>query len=554
MSKRIKLFFHNNKPDPVERPVPKSFNFKTFNFKIPITNPIIKSKFSAFKSVPKRLGLKRGSVNVPHGQRNISEIINTFRKQKSAFTLINYGISKFIGTKITKKFGGNLEDNIQKTNLFISRIKKIQFEDKSKNSSSGISSSNNTITFDFKNYYDVLLFLVVIFVDYLHDLGNLDTLAKKLNFKGPRNVINIFKTWITVITWLSNTTKSKINEIISDSKSIRILEMLNVIFRNAKKPDEHRAKDELIKYMEEDRGKVPFVKVKINDNFYKFSGSAAADIVFDQTSKTSGPIFYSRVPEGHRTHIGLPTIADKGLTQPTNNFNDLVAKIYRGFNSEQVLNAVSKKYIFNTHSEFKITFTCDGNPVTEYKYFYNTNGNPMVKFSGLSESSVLSAKDLQKVNSSMAIYKTCGDLGLIIYAAAKNSISSTGDTASYVSCMLLTYLNSVKRLTPHKLFRSIFEDTTDTVIVNNDVNWVSGKKYSLKNSTNNNSTNNNKYHKLSFNRRPNKSIIIKPSLGNRINVRQINNKTILSQLIKQNLKHITTIQKYVRKRYTKTAV
>lgn len=434
------------------------------------------------------------------------------------------GLAKFIGAKIKRKFGGgDLNTIIQKTHVFIKKIIREQSKYQNKVSSKDISYSNNSINFDFKNYHDVLLFLVVVFTDYIHDLGDLDLLSEKLKFSGPRNVINIFKKWLSKIRWLYIGAKNEINKIITDEKSIRILDMLNVIFGQAKKPDEHKAKEALIKYMKDDSGKVPFVKVKTNDNFYKFYGSPTADIVFDQTSKVSGPVFYSRIPEGHRIHVGLPVISDKGLTQPSNTFNDLITKIYK-----ENFNDVAKRYLFNIHPTFEITFTCNNENVTSYKYLYDNEGQPKVKFYGLEESSVLSASDIKKTTTSMGIYKTCGDLGLIIYAAAKNSISSTGDTASYVTCMLFTYLNSKRRLTPHKLFRSIFEDTTDTVIVNNDIEWVTGKKYSI--STNNKLNNNNKKHVLTYERRG-QTVLINPSQGNAIQVRSINGQTVLSQLI-----------------------
>jgi len=448
-----------------------------------------------------------------------------------AFTNVSLpsGLAKFISRKITNKYGGNPAKNIIKTHIFIKKVIREQSKYKNKVTSKDISNSDNTVTFDFKYYHDVLLFLVVIFVDYIHDLGDLDILSKKLDMQGPRNVINIFKTWLSKIKWLDDTTRSEIKNIINDDKSTKILEMLNVIFVNAKKPDEHKAKAALIKYMKDESGKVPFVKVKTNDNFYKFYGSPTADIVFDQTSKVSGPIFYSKIPEGHRIHVGLPVISDKGLTQSTNTFNDLIKKIYN-----EKFNDVAERYLFNINSTFEIIFTCKGNLVTKYRYFYDKAGQPMVEFHGLKESKVLSASDLQRVGPSMAIYKTCGDLGLIIYAATKNSISSTGDTASYVSCMLFTYLNSEKRLNPHKLFRSIFEDTTDTVIVNNDIEWVTGRKYSI--STNNKLNNNNNKHVLTYERRG-KNVLINPSKGNSIQVRRINSQTVLSHLnIKKDIK------------------
>jgi len=90
------------------------------------------------------------------------------------------GLAKFIGTKITNKYGGGdsvKKENIKKTHIFIKKVISEQSKYKNKVSSKDISNSNNIVTFDFKYYHDVLLFLVVIFVDYIHDLGDLDILS-----------------------------------------------------------------------------------------------------------------------------------------------------------------------------------------------------------------------------------------------------------------------------------------------------------------------------------------------------------------------------------------
>jgi hypothetical protein len=418
------------------------------------------------------------------------------------------GLAKFIGRKVSNRLGGSVDEidtYIGIVSNVINIVQNFQSSNRSKISSRNKTKANvvNNVVFIFANIEYVVIFLIVLFCDYMHDLdGGINTLSKQLGIVPPKQnkLYTIFFAWVNHVVWLEEPVKSQVVRLLTENEVAKNLtfNMLTHIFRASQKPDETRARDVLLAYMKSKGHGIPFSKVRIDSQeFLQLLGTPSVDISFDQTSKASAPIFYYSSKQHVRNDVSLPLIADKGLDQPSNPFADLINSFesiadllftnvdYSTGNDrpqvvQKFIEVIARDYVLNTSETFSIQFQLRVGPKPTdvvnfmgYTYEYASDGTPSVKFNNMVSYKILSAQELKSLKDpSYGIYKTGADLGIIAYGVSAHSISVTGDRAAYLSSMFLTFLNSMGQLEPRRLFRSIFELSPKEVIVNNDVAWV----------------------------------------------------------------------------------
>jgi hypothetical protein len=459
---------------------------------------------------------------------------------KSAYPNINFSskvssLAHFIAKKVVPKVSGlkNVDEEVaqiihQCINLVKQRQNQTSVYTKTAGKVTGVTSLKNNLTssqiseivkdieFDFKSHKDVAMFLVVLFCDYLHDLdAGINVLSNLLDLNidvyetHEEKIRAVFLTWINHVSWLNPDHKKDIIKSIDNSVYHVLIKSFGK--KSGLKVQESEIRRLLLSWMKYDTIKVKRGNLPIPFSVYsvaelrKHYGSAQPHVSFDQSSKTSGPIFYSKFVNKNNKHIAakvdiaLPMIADKGLEQPSNPFSNMIeyfAKYYKNAAGSQNMNKLSaiveelaKLYTFNTAETFTISFKYKGQPLIRYEYYYDSNHKVKVKFLKFRASdknlnqAISSASNIKKADPSDAIFKTAADLGIIGYAAGANSISVTGDRAAYMSALLFTYLYSRDRLyirnsrseRPQLFPRSIFESSPQEVFVSAWPQWIKNK-------------------------------------------------------------------------------
>ncbi len=475
-------------------------------------------------------------------QPNEKEISNENKKastrlgrlpNKSAYPNINFSskvssLAHFITKKVVNKVGTlkNVDEAAQIIHQCINLVKERQNQTsvytKTAGKVTGVTSLKNNLTssqiseivkdveFDFKSHKDVAMFLVVLFCDYLHDLK-----TSKVDIKGlssllglnidaydthPKKIRAVFLRWVSHVSWLNPDHKKDIINAI-DSSVYHVL--IKSFGQSGFAVQESELRRLLLSWMKYDTKKtgrgtlpIPFSVYSVAE-LRRHYGAAQPHVSFDQSSKTSGPVFYSKfINKTSKVDIALPMIADEGLGQPSNPFANMIeyfVKYYKNAIGSQNMNKLAtiveelaKLYTFNTAETFTISFKYKEQTLFRYEYYYDSNYEVKVKFLKFRPSNknlnqaISSASNIKKADPSDAIFKTAADLGIIAYAAGANSISVTGDRAAYMSAMLFTYLYSRDRLyirnsrsKRSQLFpRSIFEISSQEVFISAWPHWI----------------------------------------------------------------------------------
>jgi len=442
----------------------------------------------------------------------VRRFTNNFRNLKVS------GLTMFIAKKLKAKVSTNF--SIEQLAQFVKRIfnlmNEVQVLDKSSLSSSVKTSLVKNITLNFKNDVTGLtIFVMNLFFDYVHDFGkNIVTMAKAKfeGFDANTTYLNIFFEWLRRISWLDPSCKNDIKVNIESSEALQTI--YNGSMNSGGTIDEtallqniqlfvYNEIQELNSKNSSNKFQYPFSSMPIG-YINNALGSAHPDISFDQSSKASAPAFYASFSKLATSDISLPVITDFGLDQVSNPFTDLMAGIEYIFNAfkqvsrnanlnnlnnrilEKII-ALARKFMINDSSSFNVSVDYRGKNIFEYTYQVSPNKedvNVIFKTWGEKVSgSVLSASALQNVSLSQGIRKTCGDLGIIVYAIAANSIAATGDRAAASNHFLFTYLWYLNRLelystdndgSKRNMFpRFIFEEKAGHVAVPNQPRWLS---------------------------------------------------------------------------------
>jgi hypothetical protein len=310
---------------------------------------------------------------------------------------------------------------------------------------------NNTISnINLKNLENAYAFLAQKFGDLIHDLGSIDIIIDKLfkQRKRPTDIIIIFREYIEQVKWLNPNIKKDIKKDIKKG-NIKFANIENAlrIARKGDKISEAVLKNELIEVISDGKKNNAFEEVGINDIEMIKTENPVPSIVFDQTSKGTGPNIYGQIinmfPKQNVTQeICLATFADKGSTQPASTirgFSFDVKKILLSdsFTNDKIYNILSK-YTLNASSIFTTNVTMGTIPLQTVK-LESRNG---IIFQSLKNFSVggpsefvntpMSADQIKEPNVDITNceHKTITDFNMISYAIAVGGIHSTGDTSA----------------------------------------------------------------------------------------------------------------------------
>ena len=360
----------------------------------------------------------------------------------------------------------------------------------------------NNCSANFASLKDVALMLIMLFCDYIHDHGDYRSIFRNMG-NNANSVENVFIRWITTISWLDTSLKTPLITLIQGPDGIDILNILLYAFKGSKSPDEHEIISGLFSFMRHENKKpAPFSKYSI-DGAKQALGGAKVHVVFDQTSKASGPGFTQTLTPYNRNTPGkilknidhnvlydicLPAQADQGSSFASNPlllFIDLLhefcKKVYeasernvKNYSTDPgvmaIFRQIHSKFVPNFSDTFTVHFTHGGSTVLKYKYFYNPNGEILVDLNGVGTGTILSAKSIQGLDVSRAMFKTAGDLGMTLYSIISGSIISTGDRASFCTAAFLAYLlNFHRRLVINSrgaFLRIMYEYDSQNVLVN----------------------------------------------------------------------------------------
>ena len=307
---------------------------------------------------------------------------------------------------------------------------------------------NNTVVtskIDLKNIENVYLFLAQKFGDLIHDLGSIKIVKAKLGIPLDSKIptVDIFRTFIKNVEWLNRAIKNEINtQQLNGNEKFVAIESSIAKATKGDKIDEDILKDEIIKVLLNGKENTTIVEVSINDVESIRTYNPKPSIVFDQTSKGTGPNIYGQILskfKGKATQeICLATFADMGSTQPASTirgFSKDVRDILIYKPGEQDKFNKLSKYTLNGSPIFTTNVVMGITPVQTI--ILNSNEGIIsqrltLNNNKFSDSQPKSADDIKKpdVTITDCEHKTATDFNLITYAVATGAIHSTGDRSA----------------------------------------------------------------------------------------------------------------------------
>ena len=101
---------------------------------------------------------------------------------------------------------------------------------------------------------------------------------------------------------------------------------------------------------------LPFGIVRSNE-VSDARGSAGTHISFDQSSKSSAPATYAAFKKGYKIDVGLPMLADKGVTQTSNPLLYFTQRLRTCLNQtgepqQDTLSKLAEDYVINNNPTF----------------------------------------------------------------------------------------------------------------------------------------------------------------------------------------------------------
>ena len=445
--------------------------------------------------------------NSPAAKRNI--IRNKIRTIDTLFSQTKNvsKFSKFLANRLITG-AGTLSKNSGRRNttaneyakfvqMIINLVNEYQTIKKSDISSSEITAIAKGVEINFKKINDVCIFLIIIFCDYLHDLKkSIVEVGARVGVRtdglSQADVIkNVFSGWVHHVSWLNPVIKNAF------TRSMGNVEW-NILTRcfSGNSVDEDKVKSTMLAWMKYDNDKrpLPFLIARIG-LFRRLAGGPSPHISFDQTSKASGPAFYASADKSFKIDIALPMIADEGSSQASNPYLEFRAhftKLFKLFNQPVIprevvydeIRKLASRFTINANERFEVRFKLGEEYITKYVYYLDESNDVKVDFKAFNgvpgiNGSILSATGIAHADPSVAILKTCADIGIIAYGIGAGSISTTGDRAASINALLFTYLSSRRRLDMRgslnktRLFnRSIFESGPGEVIISAYPRWT----------------------------------------------------------------------------------
>ena len=408
---------------------------------------------------------------------------------KVAVRPVSSNVVKMIRDKLSGKLTGNKDTQLTIIENILKYVSIKQSIDSSMMSPALVSAQSKSLTVDMKNIQSVYLFLVNLFCDQVHDSSSTKSGAPKglermnvvLKLPTDSPPLKTFTKYIDTIEWLDNDIKKEIKVVGGEYQKL-----LTDSFYLSKKKDgtEYYNMDEttymynslkLQKTIDPDPKNSTFVYTSSVPTGYSGFPSSRPMISFDQSSKASGPsvVTATTVNALNSTAsplyvISLPVISDLGSTQPSNpigtfyenmkkcidivqNNPGILEKALKEGGSTPIDVLVAKRYIVLDNSEFESTITYKDKIVLKTKFFINsTDGKVLVNIATPNATGskkrfvtapVISASNMTSTPSvSNWIFKTIGDLNILLISIASQSAALTGDRTAGAFYMLFSFL------------------------------------------------------------------------------------------------------------------
>lgn len=427
-------------------------------------------------------------------------------------------VVKMIRDKLSGKLTGNKDTQSAIIESILKYVSIRQSRDPSISNPSLVSAQARSLTVEMKNIESVYLFLVNLFCDQVHDSSStapgapkgLERMNAVLKLPNDSPPLTAFNRYIDSIEWLDKDIKTEIKSVGGEYQKL----LVDSFYLSTKR-DQERAQfynmDEttymynslkLQKTLEPDPGKATFRYTSSIPTGYSGFPSSRPMISFDQTSKAAGPSVVTAATvnaldsEANPIYvISLPVISDLGSTQPSNPIGTFYENMKRCVdivqnNPGMLENAlasgevtpidklIAKRYLVLDNSDFSSTIMYKNKIVLQTRFFINpTDGKVLANITkpnggGVLTGPVISAPNMTKTTSiSNWIFKTIGDLNILLISIASQSAALTGDRTAGAFYMLFSFLKQKRWLSvdANKNIMFIFEGagSNDIVVTTN---------------------------------------------------------------------------------------
>jgi len=475
-------------------------------------------QFPRGKRTPLVLGVQRGAEQK---QRPPPKAMMGVKKSKAGTKpssvqgmTVSPKFAKMIHAKLGAKLTGNKDTQLAIITNILEYVSIKQARNPSMSNPRLLSIQSRSLTIQMNNIESVYLFLVNIFCDQVHDSSSktgypkgLELMNKVLGLDISTGPIEAFDEYIEKIEWLNNDIKKEIKEFLRKDGEYK--DLLEKSFFESKrkatgKPYYNMNETtymynslKLQKQLEPDPKKETFVYTSSIPTGYSGFPNTRPMISFDQTSKAAGPsaAWAATVNKLNSAAnplyvISLPVISDLGSTQPSNpiitfyeNMKeciDIVQKnpgLLESALASGKLTSIDKliagRYIVLNNDEFKSTIMYNDKIVLETKFsidesYGTVNVNITKPSGGAISGRVISGSNMTKQTLiSNWIFKTIGDLNILLISIASQSAALTGDRTAGAFYMLFSFLKQMGLISVdnNKSIMFIFEGGGPTGIV-----------------------------------------------------------------------------------------
>ena len=408
-------------------------------------------------------------------------------------------VAIMIRDKMSSKLVGNRDTQVAIIDNILRYMSNNQSLDPSVIDPRQLSMGSRSLDIDMKNIQSVYLFMVNLFCDQVHDASaakDLGPMKQALKIKGLSNPLQVFNKYIDTVTWLDSIIKKELKNVDAKYKSL-----LTDTFTITNRSSDYRLNEtvymyNLVKLQKSIMNELPFKHTTTIPSGYSGFPGTSPMISFDQSSKASGPSVVSgttvnalNASATPRYVISLPVISDLGSTQPSNplaqfykNMSIVVDMVQKDPSILETRNTTVDKLLTNRfmvldNRKFNTTITYNNKIVIQTEFYIKKEtGKVLVNVTkpagGVLPGKIVSASDMTRQPSiSDWIFKTVGDLNILLVSMASQSAALTGDRMAGGFYMLFSFLQKQNWLTVSggKRVMFIFEGAgpTDIVVTNN---------------------------------------------------------------------------------------
>ena len=398
-----------------------------------------------------------------------------------------------------------------------------------------VTTSQHPMIVNFKRFDDVGVFLLVLFGDYLHDYGSVskNSVQDLKRILKSRDNLDFFLRWVGAVKWIETKFKTKLIEYLRSSDiGLEINSILGASGFNNKKINESVflvKVVELLQGLRVEQTSTYIMKSMPTKEVLNLVGGPEHPISFDQSShgsiaKVMGSLKKDGEKNGCRSNttidVSIPLIADKGFTQTDNvvrsffikfkkylntflsnpdELQILFDKLLSGSFTNDLMPDIVDTNVLHVITKFTVQYKFEGVVWMEYYYdvFGTSKVNELNKLSiakynnikikvalktdwmhgstkpftvdEIKSAAEIAERSLTTLKTS--IFKTLGDLNILMKAIQTESIAVTGDRVAglmYVFMFEVKYDDgrvdiTIDNKSPN--IRFIFERTPETVLV-----------------------------------------------------------------------------------------